>query len=131
MGEAKEGAKLFITIAIVVFLLFGLVVALNLAGLITLPAFLSLERHAYKSSYQYTEAKQTELLNFVTDYNDLETKKHEYMAGNTNGTYDKIIDDIEIQQKALADNIRNEAEKVPDQSELPKSVRQFLIDHPR
>jgi len=131
MGEAKEGMKLFITVAIIAFLLFGLIVALNMAGLITLPAFLSLERHAYKNSYQYSEAKQTELLSFISDYDGLETKKQEYMAGNTNGTYDKIIDDIEIQQKALADNIRNEAEKVPDQSELPKSVRQFIIDHQR
>jgi hypothetical protein len=131
MGEAREGAKLFITIVIAVFLLFGLVVALNLAGLITLPAFLSLERNAYKNSYQYSEAKQTELLSFVSDYNDLETKKQEYIATNTNGTYDKIIDNIDIQQKALADKIRNEAEKVPNQNELPKSVRQFLIDYPR
>jgi hypothetical protein len=131
MGEAKEGMKLFITVAIIAFLLFGLIVALNMAGLITLPAFLSLERHAYKNSYQYSEAKQTELLSFISDYDGLETKKQEYMAGNTNGTYDKIIDDIEIQQKVLADNIRNEAEKVPDQSELPKSVRQFIIDHQR
>lgn len=131
MGEAKEGAKLFITIVITVFLLFGLVVALNLAGLITLPAFLSLERNAYKNSYQYSEAKQTELLSFVSDYNDLETKKQEYIATNTNGTYDKIIDNIDIQQKALADKIRTEAEKVPNQNELPKSVRQFLIDYPR
>jgi hypothetical protein len=131
MGEAKEGAKLFITIAIVAFLLFGLVVALNLAGLIVLPSYLTLERNAYKNSYQYSEAKQTELLSFVSDYNDLETKKQEYIATNTNGTYDKIIDNIDIQQKALADNIRNEAEKVPNQNELPKSVRQFLVDHPR
>lgn len=131
MGETKEGFKLFITIAIAVFLLFGLVVVLNLAGLITLPAFLSLERNAYKNSYQYSEAKQTELLNFITDYNDLETKKQEYIAANVNGTYDKIIDNIDIQQKALADKIRNEAEKVPNQNELPKSVRQFLVDYPR
>lgn len=131
MGEAKEGAKLFATIVVAAFLLFGLIIALNMAGLITLPAFLSLERTAYKNSYQYSEAKQTELLNFLTDYNDLETKKQEYIVGNTNHTYDKIIDDLEIQQKALADKIRNEAELVPNQNELPKSVRQFLIDHPR
>jgi hypothetical protein len=131
MGEAKEGIKLFMTIAIVVFLIFGLVVALEMAGLIVLPTFLTLERTAYKNSYQYSETKQTELLTFVTEYNDLETKKQEYIVGNTNGTYNKIIDDIKIQQKVLGDKIRNEAEKVPDQNELPKSVRQFLIDHPR
>jgi uncharacterized protein YllA (UPF0747 family) len=130
MGEAKEGAKLFLTIAIVLFLLFGLVVALNMAGLIVLPTYLSLERNVYKNSYQYTEAKQTELLSFVSDYNGLETKKQEYIATNTNGTYNKIIDNIDIQQKALADKIRNEAEKVSNQNELPKSVRQFLTDHP-
>lgn len=131
MGEAREGIKLYIFIVIAVFLIFGLIVALNLAGLIILPAFLTLERTAYKNSYQYTEAKETELLNFVTEYNDLETKKQEYIVGNTNQTYDKIIENIEIQQKVLADKIRNEAEKVPDQNELPKSVRQFLIDYPR
>ena len=131
MGEAKEGVKLFITIAVAVFLLFGLVVALNMAGFIVLPSYLTLERNVYKNSYQYSEAKQTELLSFVSGYNDLETKKQEYIATNMNGTYDKIIDDIDIQQKALADNIRNEAEKVPNQNELPKSVRQFLIDYPR
>lgn len=131
MGEAKEGIKLYIFIGVAVFLIFGLVIALNLAGLLVLPAFLTLERTAYKNSYQYSEAKQTELLNFVTEYNDLETKKQEYIAGNKNQAYDKIIGDIEIQQKAMADKIRNEAEKVPDQNELPKSVRQFLIDHPR
>lgn len=129
MGEANEGFKLYITIAIAVFLIFGLVVALKMAGLIVLPAFLTLERTAYKNSYQYTEAKQTELLNFLTEYNGLETKKAEYIAGNVNGTYDKIIDNIDIQQKALADKIINEAEKVPNQNDLPKSVRQFLIDH--
>lgn len=131
MGEIKEGIKLYIWIVVAVFLLFALAVALSMAGLITLPAFLSLERTAYKNSYQYSEAKQTELLNFVTDYNDLETKKQEYIVGNVNGTYDKIIDNIDIQQKAIADKIRNEAEKVPDQNELPKSVRQFLRDYPR
>lgn len=131
MGEVKEGFKLYITIAVAAFLIFGLVIALHLAGLIALPAFLTLERTAYKNSYQYTEAKQTELLNFLTEYNDLETKKVEYMVGNVNGTYDKIVDNIDIQQKVLGDKIRNEAEKVPDQNELPKSVRQFLTDHPR
>lgn len=130
MSEAKEGMKLYVTIVVAVFLIFGLVVALKMAGLIVLPTFLTMERTAYKNSYQYSEAKQTELLNFLTEYNNLETKKQEYIVGNTNHTYDKIIGDIEIQQKALADKIRNEAEKVPDQNELPKSVRQFLIDHP-
>ena len=131
MGEIKEGVSLYIKIVIAVFLIFGLIVALNMAGLFVLPAFLTLERTAYKNSYQYTEAKETELLNFVTEYNDLETKKQEYIVGNTNQTYDKIIENIEIQQKVLADKIRNEAEKVPDQNELPKSVRQFLRDYPR
>lgn len=131
MGETREGLKLYMTIVIATFLLFGLVIALHLAGLVALPTFLTLERTAYKNSYQYTEAKQTELLNFVTEYDSLATKKAEYMVGNVNGTYDKIIDNLDIQQKALADKIRNEAEKVPDQTELPKSVRQFLIDHPR
>jgi len=131
MGEIREGFKLYITIVVAVFLIFGLVVALHLAGLVALPAFLTLERTAYKNSYQYTEAKQTELLTFVTEYSDLETKKAEYMATNVNGTYDKIIDNLDIQQKVLGDKIRNEAEKVPDQNELPKSVRQFLIDHKR
>lgn len=131
MGEVREGIKIYIFIAIAVFLIFGLIVALNMAGLIVLPAFLTLERTAYKNSYQYTEAKQTELLNFLTEYNDLETKKQEYIVGNTNQAYDKIIENIEIQQKVLADKIRNEAEKVPDQNELPKSVRQFLRDYPR
>lgn len=131
MGEIREGIKLYIFIVIAVFLIFGLIVVLNMAGLVVLPAFLTLERTAYKNSYQYTEAKQTELLNFVTEYNDLETKKQEYIVGDTNQTYDKIIENIEIQQKVLADKILNEAEKVPDQNELPKSVRQFLIDHPR
>jgi hypothetical protein len=131
MGEVKEGFKLYVWIVIAVFLIFGLVVALNMAGLIVLPTFLSLERHAYKSSFQYSEAKQTELLNFVTEFNSLETKKQTYTVANVNGTYDKIIDNIDIQQKAIADKIRNEAEKVPDQTELPKSVRQFLKDYPR
>jgi uncharacterized protein YllA (UPF0747 family) len=131
MGEIKEGFKLYIWIVIAVFLIFGLIVALNMAGLIMLPTFLSLERQTYKSSFQYSEAKQTELLNFVTEFNSLETKKQEYIATNTNHTYDKIIDNIDIQQKAIADKIRNEAEKVPDQTELPKSVRQFLKDYPR
>jgi len=131
MGEIKEGVSLCIKIVIAVFLIFGLIVALNMAGLFVLPAFLTLERTAYKNSYQYTEAKETELLNFVTEYNDLETKKQEYIVGNTNQTYDKIIENIEIQQKVLADKIRNEAEKVPDQNELPKSVRQFLRDYQR
>ncbi len=108
-----------------------MIVALNMTGLVILPTFLTLERTAYKNSYQYSEAKQTELLNFVTEYNDLETKKQEYIVANTNQTYDKIIDNIEVQQKVLADKIRNEAEKVPDQNELPKSVKQFLRDHPR
>jgi hypothetical protein len=131
MGEIKEGTKLFIWIAVAAFLIFGLVVALNMAGLVVLPSFLSLERHAYKSSFQYSEAKQTELLNFVTEFDSLETKKQEYIVANVNGTYDKIIDNVDIQQKAIADKIRNEAEKVPDQTELPKSVRQFLRDYPR
>lgn len=130
MGEAREGIKLYISIAIAAFLIFGLIAALNMAGLMILPGFLSLERNAYKNSYQYSEAKQTELLNFVVNYDSLETKKQEYIATNTNGTYDKIIDNIDIQQKALADKIRNEAEKVPNQNDLPKSVRQFLKDHP-
>lgn len=131
MGEMREGISLYIKVAIAAFLIFGLIIALNMAGLFVLPAFLTLERTAYKNSYQYTEAKQTELLNFVTEYNDLETKKQEYIVGNTNQTFDKIIDNLEIQQKALADRIRNEAEMVPDQNELPKSVRQFLRDYPR
>ena len=130
MGETREGLKLYLTIVIATFFLFVLVIALHLAGLVALPTFLTLERTTYKNSYQYTEAKQTELLNFVTEYDSLATKKAEYMVGNVNGTYDKIIDNLDIQQKALADKIRNEAEKVPDQTELPKSVRQFLIDHP-
>lgn len=131
MGEVWEGIKLYVLIAVAAFLIFGLVVALNMAGLIMLPTFLTLERHAYKNSYQYSEAKQTELLSFVSEYDSLETKKQEYIAANVNGLYDKIIDNIDIQQKALADKIRNEAEKVPDQNELPKSVRQFLRDYPR
>jgi hypothetical protein len=131
MGETTEGLKLFTTIAVAAFLLFGLVTLLNIAGFMTLPTYLTLERDAYKNSYQYSEARQTELLSFISDYNDLETKKQEYITGNTNGTYDKIIDDIEIQQKALVDNIRNDADKVPNQNELPNSVRQFLKDHPR
>ena len=131
MGKIREGINIYIKVVIVAFLIFGLIVALNMAGLIVLPAFLTLERTAYKNSYQYSEAKQAELLSFVTEYNDLETKKQEYIVGNTNRTYDKIIDNLEIQQKALADKIRNEAELVPDQSELPKSVRQFLRDYPR
>ena len=131
MGEIREGISIYIKVVIVAFLIFGLVVALNMAGLIALPTFLTLERTAYKNSYQYTDAKEKELLTFVTEYNDLETKKQEYIVGNTNRTYDKIIDNLEIQQKVLADKIRNEAEMVPDQNELPKSVRQFLRDYPR
>lgn len=131
MGEAKEGIKLYVFIVIAVFLIFGLVVALDMAGLIVLPTFLTLERTAYKNSYQYSEAKQTELLNFLAEYNDLETKKDEYIVANKNATYDKIIDNIDIQQKVLGDKIRNEAEKVPNQNELPPSVREFIKDHPR
>lgn len=113
--------------AIAAFLIFGLIVALNYAGL--LPTFLKQERTAYKNSYQYTEAKETELLKLVTSYNDLETKKQEYIAAN-NSEYGRLIDGIEGQQKDLADRIRNEADLVPDQNELPKSVRQFLREHP-
>ena len=131
MGEIREGISIYIKEVIATFLIFGLIVALNMAGLIALPTFLTLERTAYKNSYQYTDAKEKELLTFVTEYNDLETKKQEYIVGNTNRTYDKIIDNLEIQQKVLADKIRNEAEMVPDQNELPKSVRQFLRDYPR
>ena len=131
MGEIREGISIYIKVVIATFLIFGLIVALNMAGLIALPTFLTLERTAYKNSYQYTDAKEKELLTFVTEYNDLETKKQEYIVGNTNRTYDKIIDNLEIQQKVLADKIRNEAEMVPDQNELPKSVRQFLRDYPR
>ena len=131
MGEVKEGFKLFIWIAVAAFLIFGLVVALNMAGLMILPSYLTLERNAYKNSYQYSESKQTELLSFVSDYNNLETQRQKYIVANANGTYNKIVDDLDIQQVALTDKIRNEAEKVPNQNELPKSVRQFLIDHPR
>lgn len=129
MGIIKEGIKGYILLAIAVFLIFGLIVALHYAGLLVLPTFLKQERTAYKNSYQYTEAKETELLKLVTSYNDLETKKQEYIAAN-NSEYGRLIDGIEGQQKDLADRIRNEADLVPDQSELPKSVRQFLREHP-
>lgn len=129
MGIIREGIKGYILVVVAVFLIFGLIVALHYAGLLVLPAFLKQERTAYKNSYQYTEAKETELLKLVTSYNDLETKKQEYIVAN-NSEYGRLIDGIDGQQKDLADRIRNEADLVPDQNELPKSVRQFLREHP-
>jgi CHASE3 domain sensor protein len=130
MGIIREGIKGYMLVAIAAFLIFGLIVALNYAGLLVLPAFLTQERTAYKNSYQYTEAKNTELLNMITEYSDLETKKQEYVVSN-NPTYSGLIDNIDSQQKAIADKIRNDADLVQNQNELPNSVKQFLIEHPR
>ena len=130
MGIIREGIKGYVLLVVIVFLIFGLIIALNYAGLLVLPAFLKGERTAYKNSYQYTEAKETELLKLVTSYNDLETKKQEYIVAN-NSAYDRLISGIDDQQKDLADRIRSEADLVSDQSALPKSIQQFLREHPR
>lgn len=130
MGIIREGIKGYIIVVVVAFLIFGLIIALNFAGLLVLPSFLKLERTAYKTSYQYTEAKEKELLTFITNYNDLEIKKQEYIAAN-NSEYYAIINGIEGQQKNIIDRINNEADLLPDKNILPNSIKEFLREHPR
>jgi flagellar basal body-associated protein FliL len=124
MGEGKEGLK----ILVVAFLVLIACAGIYYAWLALQPAYLKQERTNYKSSYQYSEAKDTELLNFVTTYNNLETRKQEYIAENKSAS---LIDSIETQQEALSDQIHNDAELAPDQSKLPDSVKTFLSEHPK
>lgn len=126
MGETKEGLKI---IAVVVLVL-ALGAVLYYFWLVAQPAYLNQENKNFKGSYQYSEARETELLNDISGYNGLETQKQKYIEANAT-THADVIESIETQQKALVNEIHDKADLIPDQTRLPQSVRDFMIEHPR
>lgn len=130
MGEVTDWIKANVMLSISIVFIFFLILGLSYFYLHSAqPTLLKEERQNYKASYQYVESKDTELINFVNDYNGWEIQKRKYIA--TNATYyAKVIEQISTTQAGLADQIYTDVELVPDQSKLPESVKQFLIKHP-
>jgi predicted PurR-regulated permease PerM len=130
MGEVSYffKAHAFAVTSIIIF--FILIMALGYTYLFAQHAFLKQGRENYKNSYQYSESKNTELINFVQSYNQLETQKQKLVITNSTDNA-HVIQSIEIQQAGISDQIYTGVDLVPDKSKLPDSVRQFLIDHPR
>lgn len=130
MGFMKDGLKGYALLVVAAFAIAALVGALMYTGLLVKPAFLGLERTAYKESFQYTEAKGTELLAHIDDYYELQSTKQQYIDANAT-KYAQTINNLDIQQKALLDRIHDSADLVNDQNDLPASVQKFLRENPR
>jgi uncharacterized protein HemX len=129
MGEFTDWIKANFALAASITLFFLLILGLSYVYLHAQPALLKQERENYKASYQYSESKDTELIKFVSSYNQLETQKQGLVDANETANA-KRIDDIEIEQQGIANQIYQDVELVPDKSRLPDSVKQFLRDHP-
>jgi len=92
------------------------------------PAFLGFERAAFKESHQYVESKETQLLQLVTEYHDLDVEIAKYQADNDAGQYDVVIAGQRAQRDALETRIKTEAQRVP-KGALPESVETFINNH--
>jgi Tfp pilus assembly protein PilO len=128
--ETDDFLKAHAFMIVSIFIIFFVGLALWYAYLSAQPTLLKQERQNYKSSYQYSEAKDTELINYVHDYNDLETQKQKLIAANKTENA-KTIQSIAVEQAGIADQIYTDTDLVPDQSKLPDSVQKFLIAHPK
>lgn len=131
MGDFTDWVKAHFALAASITFFFLLILALSYVYLHSAqPTFLKEERQNYKGSYQYSESKDTELINYVASYNDWEVQKQKLITENATADT-KIVISIETTQAGLADQIYTDVELVPDQSKLPESVKQFLRDHPK
>ena len=86
------------------------------------PEFLGLEREAYKASYQYTEAKESELLTYVAEYDKLGVQIAKLEADPAKAT---IVSQLRLQREGLVERLRTESQRIPA-GEVPASVTAII-----
>jgi len=125
MWEVIQEIPTSILIAIVV------VLAVGIAMLVWYTAFErpieDAKRDAIKHSHAYIEASRSRLLKYAKEYRTAGTQILQYEAAQKAGEvdYSKIIADLRNQQNACMEQMKEEAQRIP-QNEVPESVRKLL-----
>jgi hypothetical protein len=115
------GAIMIWGLAFILLLVIGTVIFTALR-----PAQVYFNTKVNQSSQGYVESKQSLLLKLVEDYHDLDVKIAELGSSDS----DKEIErGLHGQQQAIIDRVREEANLL-NPSDVPKSVRAFLAEHP-
>lgn len=113
------GIMVYIAVVLIItFIIFGVIIAKS-QGI-----FYNIERSNIKKSNQYIETVCAKLQSMYTEWTRLNTEVSKYEAETSAGN-EKIISDIRIQQRALVNQMRGEADKIPKE-EVPRSVAQIL-----
>jgi len=89
------------------------------------PAWMGFQRETMKQSHQYVEAKESMLLQWVTEYETLEVERLKYEDADKTD----IANGLRLQQETLLARIKTEAQRVPEDA-LPEAVKDFLGRHP-
>ena len=123
----KWMADLPMAVLVVIFL----VVALGVGTLVWYIGFerpiQDAKRDAIKHSHAYIEASRSRMLKYVQEYATAGTQILQYEAAQKAGQedYSEIISGLRSQQKACMQQIKEDAERIP-QDEVPESVRELL-----
>lgn len=114
-----------------ILLLLIAVVAIGIAMLVWYAGFerpiQDAKRDAIKHSHAYIEASRSRMLKFAQEYKTAGTQILQYEAAQKAGQedYSEIISGLRSQQKACMQQIKEEAQRVP-QDEVPESVQELL-----
>jgi len=88
------------------------------------PAWMGFQRETMKQSHQYVDAKESMLLQWVAEYNELEVERLKYKDADKH----ELAQGLELQQASILARIKTEAQRVPEDA-LPPTVREFLDRH--
>lgn len=99
------------------FLAFILAVSATIVAL-TKPVWLGFERRASVASLQYTEARRTEIIADIAQYDSLAVQ----IAKNKDNA--AVVEALESQQRSLATKIRAAMAKIPEDA-WPEGARRF------
>lgn len=105
-------------------ILLAVLIGFRFGNLFLKPFELSLERKAYKSSRQYVEAKQTEMISLAEKIEGIESEIAKYKSAN-DADYSDVIRSLENQRDALISRLNRDANQVPAES-VPRSAVRYI-----
>lgn len=126
MKNFKEAMLWLLGVSIILVVLTALAIGGKFGDLFLKPFELSLERKAYKSSHQYVEAKQTEILNLVEKIEGVQSDIDKYQAASSpEKDYSSVIQSLENQRDALKARIKRDASQIPSKN-VPSSALRHI-----
>lgn len=99
-------------------------VVFRFGNLFLKPVELDLERRAYKTSRQYVEARQTEMIRLVGMIEGIEAEIAKYRLAN-NEVYDEVTRSLENHRETLISRLKRNAEQIPADS-VPRSAAPYI-----